>query len=50
MIWGLAQDAVCHLHQPTVEALKEKEGTKLDGEVKEEKRVMAKGEGGEGSV
>lgn len=50
---GLAWDAVCHLHLLTVEALKEGgelKGMKMEREVKEEERMMAKGEGTEGWV
>lgn len=50
---GLARDAVCHLHLLTVEALTEGgelEGMKMEREVKEEERMMAKGEGTEGWV
>lgn len=44
---GVAQDAVFHLHLLTVEVLKEGgevEGMKMEREVKEEERMMAKGE------
>lgn len=47
---GVAQDVVCHLHLLTVEALKEGgevKGMKMEREVKEEERMMAKG-GGQG--
>lgn len=50
---GLAQDAVCPLYLLTVEVLKEGgelKGMKMEREVKEEERMMAKGEGREGCV
>lgn len=52
-VLGLAQDAVCHRHLLTVEALKEGgelKGMKMEQEVKEEERTVAKGEGREGCV
>lgn len=48
-VCGLAQDAVYHLCLLTFEALKEGgelKGMKMEQEVKEEERMMAKGEGG----
>lgn len=50
---GVAQDAVFHLHLLTVEVLKESgevEGMKMEREVKEEERMMAKGRRREGCV
>lgn len=48
-VLALAQDAVCHLHLLTAEALKEGaelKGMKMEGEVKEEERMMARGRAG----